>query len=215
MQLQTFIKVVLAIALLAFIYLSVNQIRNDREVKQIQRIEIKSNEAKLIELENKYNEVLDLKSNTEAEKQEKQKRIEELENERQRLERELQAKLHRQAEEKKRLATASVRASGGNVASAQSAGSGNCESYRHLVAQYDWNVDTMMRAMRLESSCNPNAVGDTRVIGGIYAPSCGLLQVRTLPGRPSCDQLKNPAFNIQTAYNIWKGQGYRAWTVLH
>lgn len=91
----------------------------------------------------------------------------------------------------------------------------NCEQYRHLVSQYSWDTDTMMRAMRLESSCNPNAVGDQYVIGGVYAPSCGLLQVRTLPGRPSCEQLKDPAFNIATAYKIWQGQGYRAWTVLH
>jgi hypothetical protein len=92
---------------------------------------------------------------------------------------------------------------------------GNCEAYRHLIARYSWDTETMMRAMRLESGCNPNAVGDQYVIGGVYAPSCGLLQVRTLPGRPNCEQLKNPAFNIATAYKIWQGQGYRAWSVLH
>lgn len=90
-----------------------------------------------------------------------------------------------------------------------------CDNYRHLVEQYDWNVSTMMYAMQKESSCNPNAVGDNYVIGDIYAPSCGLLQVRTLPGRPSCAALKDPATNVATAYQIWKGQGYRAWTVLH
>jgi len=90
-----------------------------------------------------------------------------------------------------------------------------CEHYRSLVAQYSWNVDTMMYAMQHESGCNPNAVGDNYVIGGIYAPSCGLLQVRTLAGRPSCEALKDPATNIATAYGIWQGQGYRAWSVLH
>lgn len=90
-----------------------------------------------------------------------------------------------------------------------------CEHYRHLVEQYPWNVDTMMYAMQKESGCNPNAVGDNYVIGGIYAPSCGLLQVRTLAGRPSCEALKDPATNIATAFAIWQGQGYRAWTVLH
>lgn len=84
-----------------------------------------------------------------------------------------------------------------------------------MVQQYDWNVDTMMYAMQKESNCNPNAVGDNRVIGGIYAPSCGLLQVRTLKGRPSCEELKDPATNIATAYRVWQGQGYRAWSVLH
>lgn len=91
---------------------------------------------------------------------------------------------------------------------------GSCESYRSLLSQYGWNVDTMMYAMQKESGCNPNAVGDNRVIGGVYAPSCGLLQVRTLPGRPSCTELQNPATNIATAYKIWLGQGYSAWSVL-
>ena len=95
------------------------------------------------------------------------------------------------------------------------ASSGGCEQYRSLLAQYDWNVDTMMYAMKKESSCNPNAVGDNYPINGLHAVSCGLLQVRTLAGRPSCAQLKDPATNIATAYKIWQGQGYRAWTTLH
>lgn len=90
-----------------------------------------------------------------------------------------------------------------------------CETYRHMVQQYDWDVDTMMYAMQKESGCDPNAVGDNYVIAGVYAPSCGLLQIRTLTGRPSCEELKDPATNIATAYRIWQGQGYRAWTVLH
>lgn len=90
-----------------------------------------------------------------------------------------------------------------------------CEHYRHLVERYNWNVSTMMYAMSKESGCNPNAVGDQYVIGGIYAPSCGLTQVRALPGRPSCEALKDPVTNIATAYQIWQGQGYCAWTVLH
>ena len=92
---------------------------------------------------------------------------------------------------------------------------GNCDSYRSLVAQYDWNVDTMMYAMYAESSCNPNAIGDDYVIAGVYAPSCGLLQVRTLAGRPSCSALQDPATNIAASYNIWLSQGYNAWTTLH
>ncbi len=74
----------------------------------------------------------------------------------------------------------------------------------------------MMYAMLKESSCNQNAVGDDYVIAGVYAPSCGLLQIRTVdPARGTCEQLKEPAFNIQKAYEIWKTQGYCSWTVLH
>ena len=93
--------------------------------------------------------------------------------------------------------------------------SGNCDSYRPLVEQYDWNVDTMMYAMYAESGCNPNAVGDQYVIAGVYAPSCGLLQVRTLAGRPSCSELQDPVTNVSTSYQIWLSQGYNAWTTLH
>lgn len=100
-----------------------------------------------------------------------------------------------------------------------------CEQYRALVQQYaGWNVDTMLYAMEKESTtylngvrkpCDPHAVGDNYPINGVHAPSCGLLQVRTLAGRPSCEALKDPATNIAAAYKIWQGQGYRAWSTLH
>lgn len=90
-----------------------------------------------------------------------------------------------------------------------------CEQYRSLVDQYSWNTETMMYAMEKESSCNPNAVGDNYVIGGIYAPSCGLFQVRTLAGRPDCETLKDPVTNVSWAYKIWQSQSYGAWSVLH
>lgn len=94
-------------------------------------------------------------------------------------------------------------------------GGGNCEAYRSLVSQYNWDIETMMYAMQKESSCNPNSIGDNYVINGVYAPSCGLLQVRTLtPSRGTCEELKDPAFNIQKSYEIWRSQGYSAWSVL-
>lgn len=89
----------------------------------------------------------------------------------------------------------------------------SCEAYRSLVAQYDWDAGVMLAIMKAESSCNPGAVGDDYPIAGVHAPSCGLLQVRTLPGRPDCISLKDPATNIRTAYLIFKSQGYRAWSV--
>lgn len=92
----------------------------------------------------------------------------------------------------------------------------NCEQYRHIVEQYDWDVDTMLLVMSLESSCNPDAVGDTKPIKGVLAPSCGLFQVRTIdPKRGTCEQLKDPSFNVQKAYEIYKSQGLQAWSVTH
>ena len=88
-----------------------------------------------------------------------------------------------------------------------------CENYRHLISQYDWNDEVMLQIANKESGCNPSAVGDNRVIGGIYAPSCGIFQVRTLKSRPTCEALKDPATNIAWAYRIYQGQGYNAWSV--
>lgn len=166
MQLPTFIRVGLAIALLGFIGLGLNQIKHDREVKQIQRIEIKSNEAKLIELDNKYKDVLEQKTNTEAEKDEQQKRIDELESERGRLERELQAKLNKQAEDKKKLAEAAKKATGTQTASAIS---GNKHDWLRAsgIPESDWQyVDYIVSR---ESSWNPNAVNRS-------SGACGLGQ---------------------------------------
>ena len=68
--------------------------------------------------------------------------------------------------------------------------------------------------MQAESGCNQNAVGDTSPINGLLAHSCGLFQVRTLAGRPSCEQLKDPATNIQWAYKIsGNGSNWRPWSV--
>ena len=88
-----------------------------------------------------------------------------------------------------------------------------CENYRQLISQYNWNVNVMLQIAQAESGCNPSAVGDTWVIRGLYAPSCGLFQVRTLAGRPDCESLKDPATNIAWAYKIYMGQGYPAWSV--
>ena len=88
-----------------------------------------------------------------------------------------------------------------------------CEQYRSLVAQYDWNITTAQNVMFAESGCDTHAVGDTWVIGGLYAPSCGLFQVRTLKGRPSCEQLKKPAVNVAWAHKLYKQRGWQPWSV--
>ena len=88
-----------------------------------------------------------------------------------------------------------------------------CENYRQLISQYDWNVEVALQISQAESGCNPTAVGDQFAINGLYAPSCGLFQVRTLSSRPSCEALKDPATNIEWAYRIYQGQGYNAWSV--
>lgn len=89
-----------------------------------------------------------------------------------------------------------------------------CAQYLPLVEQYDWDARVMLAIMEAESHCKTDAVGDTWEIGGIYAPSCGLFQVRTIAEwRGTCEQLQEPAFNIDTAYKVYQGQGYSAWSV--
>lgn len=98
-----------------------------------------------------------------------------------------------------------------NVATAQ-----GCEDFRGLVAQYDWDVRTMLAIMRAESGCDPNVTGDTNLTftrnGRTYGYSVSLFQVRVLPGREACDS-HDPATNISCAYRIWRSQGYKAWSV--
>lgn len=88
-----------------------------------------------------------------------------------------------------------------------------CEAYRSAISQYAWDTQVAMAIMKAESTCNPHAVGDNYVIGGIHAPSCGLFQVRTLPGRPGCEQLKDPSTNVAWAYKLYQGNGWSPWSV--
>lgn len=92
-----------------------------------------------------------------------------------------------------------------------------CENYRNLVSQYNWNVDVALNVMRAESGCNPNAVGDGHLTywqdGTKYGMSCGMFQVRFLPGRPSCSEMQVPEKNIAYAYALYKANGWRPWSV--
>ena len=88
-----------------------------------------------------------------------------------------------------------------------------CEAYRAEVAKYDWNITIAMAIMKAESGCRSNAVGDNYPIRGLHAPSCGLMQIRSLQGRPSCEQLKDPATNIAWAYKLYLGSGWYPWSV--
>lgn len=83
-------------------------------------------------------------------------------------------------------------------------GSGSCD----LASNYSWPSRTARAICMAESGGRPGAVGDTSTA----YPSCGLMQIRTLPGRPSCEQLKDGGFNMDYAYNMWKGQGFSPWS---
>jgi hypothetical protein len=80
--------------------------------------------------------------------------------------------------------------------------------YRHLIEKYDWNINTMLFILECESSGNPLAVGDRNTPHHSY----GLLQIRNLPERNlNIEDLFDPEYNVNYAYQLWQKQGYRAW----
>lgn len=86
---------------------------------------------------------------------------------------------------------------------------GDCTKYSFIFEKYDWPVDIAMQVCKYESQGNEKSIGDRDTN---YA-SCGLMQIRTLPGRPSCEELKDPETNIEFAYNLWSDNGWRPWSV--
>ncbi len=89
-----------------------------------------------------------------------------------------------------------------------------CEPILRLIEQYDWNVQIAKAIVQAESGCAADAVGDTSPINGLLAHSCGAFQIRSLKGRPTCEQLKDPATNVEWAYKISAGgNDWRPWSV--
>ena len=208
------IKIIPLLIISGFIALGVSQIQAERELKLENKIELQSREAQLIELNNKYENVLKQKTDTQAERDAQAEQIKELEQERERLEKELQAKKQREAAEAERIAEASRRATMTQTASASAPG-GSCEAE---IAKYDWNQTVAMNVARAESGLRPDARGDAHLTyyqnGTRYGDSWGCFQIRYLPGRPSPSQLVNAQFNVQYAYNMYKSQGWhQPWTV--
>lgn len=92
-----------------------------------------------------------------------------------------------------------------------------CEQYRELVELYQWDAEIALKVMFEESSCIQDRVGDTHITyqldGKTYGMSCGLMQIRYLPGRPGC--IKNPEQNIAYAYHLYEKNGWQPWSVCH
>lgn len=85
-----------------------------------------------------------------------------------------------------------------------------CEQYRPLIAQYSWDVATMMRICNAESGGNPTNHNWTDNHGSCLG-SYGLFQIGCIHGY-SVAHLENPANNIAAAYKVWNGGNYQAWS---
>lgn len=89
-----------------------------------------------------------------------------------------------------------------------------CGHYATLIQKYfGAKAYIAARVAKAESGCNPSAVGDNYPIRGLHAPSCGLFQIRTLNGRPSCLQLKDPETNVKWAKKLYLASGWQPWSV--
>jgi len=91
-----------------------------------------------------------------------------------------------------------------------------CEAVRVEASKYDWDVNLIVAISKAESNCRVEARGDGHLTynknGRVYGYSLSVLQVRIMEGREHCDT-HDLATNIKCGYNIYKGQGYGAWSV--
>jgi len=144
--------------------LAVYSVKTQKSEIQFKNLEIKTTEAKLIELNSEYEKVLKAKTETDAEKQEQLKKIEELQKERERLQIELQAKINNSINNVKRLTQSAQNSAGIGT----SVASGKIEWMQAAgIPESDWtNVDFIVTR---ESGWNPNAVNKS-------SGACGLGQ---------------------------------------
>jgi parvulin-like peptidyl-prolyl isomerase len=129
--------VLLAVLLVGFIGIGVHDLTKTKHDIQLKEVQLKDTEAQLIQLQQEH-------TSTKQEKEEQAKKIKRLQDEQKRLERDLQAKLHKEAQEKEKLAQAAEKALGTNVVHAE----GSCNTgnkYKDFIYMH-------------ESSCNPGAV---------------------------------------------------------
>ena len=67
-----------------------------------------------------------------------------------------------------------------------------------------------------ESGLNPNAKGDIPIQfwnnGKLIGHSCGLFQIRVLPSRPNCEELKDVETNISFARKLYDSSGFYPWS---
>jgi hypothetical protein len=82
-------------------------------------------------------------------------------------------------------------------------------SVRDLINQYDWDTDVAYAVMMAESSASSTVVNwkdSHRGCSGSY----GLFQIGCLH-ETDPEILKDPEYNVQRAYELYKQNGWRIW----
>lgn len=94
----------------------------------------------------------------------------------------------------------------------------NCDKYDALLIENfgTEQLNTAKAIMRAESGCRADAVGDSHITfyhnGQHMGMSCGLFQIRILPGRDSCETYKNPTQAINKAGSMYRASGWKPWS---
>lgn len=183
MRKPIFFRTVLAILLLVFLGLAVTQAREQKQLQLHHSIELKSKESQLIELDNKYEELLN--SNSE-DKDEQLKKIRE-------LEAELEARKNTPSELQETASNALNSLTGTRTAYAQSSQINGCSELRQRLSKFGVRRAELDSAIKLairESGCSSGAINSS-------SGACGSFQ--SLPcgkwGSPGTDQYLRGAIN--------------------
>lgn len=89
-----------------------------------------------------------------------------------------------------------------------------CAAYLPLISQYDWDHSIAFAIMQAENTgCNP--AKDNAGLNDDGSVDYGLFQVNSVHADMvdyDLERLRDPATNIATAYRIYSGSGWKAWS---
>lgn len=91
----------------------------------------------------------------------------------------------------------------------------SCNDYRAEVEKYDWDVETALKIMNLESGCrnihNYNDIHKNYRTGEVICKgSYGPMQVGCIHYKD--EDKEDWKTNIRLAYQVYEGSGWTAWT---
>lgn len=91
----------------------------------------------------------------------------------------------------------------------QVAGNPECsEHIRKEIARYDWDIELMVSIALAESHCRADADNTGTNYDGSY--DIGVFQINSVHGK-SREDMMDYKQNIAYAYELYQGQGLRAW----